>query len=534
MNEVTVVVVGGGATGVGVFRDLCMRGVKTLLVEQGDLASGTSGRFHGLLHSGGRYAVKDNLSAQECIQENTILRRVARLCLEETEGFFVRLQGDGEEYERQWVAGCEKAGIPAVPVSPKEALALEPHLSPRAVAVYRVPDSAIDGFRLCWQNVASGRRHGGAVRSYTQLIAIDRAGDHVTGVRVRDLRNGREEAIACDHVVNAAGSWVGEVAALAGIGVNVKPDRGVLLAFNHRFTNRVVNRLRAPSNGDIFVPHGTATILGTTSSPAARPDDNAPRVDEVLDLMRNGRELFPDLDRYRILRAYAGTRPLYSAGEGRAASRTFTILDHSTEGLNGFSSVAGGKLTSYRLMAEKAADLVCQKLGVTAPCRTAQEPLVDDPPAALLAEAGRLFPVHGAELAAARLGEGFAAVVERLRTDPGKRQLVCECELVTLAEIEEVARDGSTSSLSDIRRRTRMGAGTCQGAFCSLRGTGAVLSTGLLGEKEPRALLQDFLEARWKGIRPILWGDQLREALFHRAVYAATLNLDGAASHEAQ
>ena len=158
MDSVTVVVIGGGATGTGILRDLSMRGVKTLLIERGDLASDASGRFHGLLHSGARYAVTDPRSAKECIEENAILRRIGKHCVEKTEGFFVRLEGDGEDYEGQWVAGCAAARIHAKRVDLKEARRLEPHLSRRAVSVFRVPDSAIDGFRLCWQNVASARR----------------------------------------------------------------------------------------------------------------------------------------------------------------------------------------------------------------------------------------------------------------------------------------------------------------------------------------------------------------------------------------
>ncbi len=528
MNSATVVVIGGGATGTGILRDLSMRGVKTLLVERGDLASDASGRFHGLLHSGARYAVSDPRSAKECIEENAVVRRIGKHCVEETEGFFVRLEDDGEEYEGQWVAGCAAAGIHASRVELKEARRLEPNLSSRAVSVFRVPDSAIDGFRLCWQNVASARRYGGEVRTYTEATGLERAGDRVVGVKVRNTLSGKTETIGCDHVINAAGSWVGRVASWAGLEVDVKPDRGVLIAFNHRFTNRVINRLRPPANGDIFVPHGPITVLGTTSSPVATADDNFPHVEEVLELLQIGTELFEDLPKYRILRAYAGARPLYSPGEGRAASRDFTIIDHSTAGLRGLTSTTGGKLTSYRLMAEKTADGVCRELGVKTACRTAVEPMVEDPPRRLMTRARPLFPPYGRDLAASRLGAAFGPVVQQLQMHPDAKQLICECEMVTLAEIESAAREPTTFNLGDVRRRTRMGMGTCQGAFCSLRAVGALVSHDLIADKDGKTLIRDFLEARWKGIRPVLWGDQIREAEFQREVYSATLNLDGA------
>lgn len=535
MEKTTVVIIGGGATGTGILRDLSMRGVKAILLEQRDLAYGTSSRFHGLLHSGGRYAVKDVESAKECIQENSILRRIAKACVEETEGLFVRLPEDDESFEQLWVNACREIGIPSVQISPQETLRLEPNLTARLVSAYKVPDAAVDGFRLCWQNVMSARKYGGQVRTYTEVTGIHQENTQVIGVKIRNTLTGEADSIACDYIVSAAGSWVGQIAAMAGIKVAVKPDRGALIAFNHRFTGRVVNRLRIPADGDIFVPHGTVTVLGTTSAPALRPDDTVPRLEEILKLLRIGEELFEDLAEYRMLRAFAGTRPLYSAdpeGEGRAASRNFAILDHSRDGLNGFASIVGGKLTTYRLMAEKMADFVCSRLGVTARCRTAEEPLVPDQPAELMAQAGRYFPACGAELAAGRLGPDFAGVLDQVRAKEENSQLICECELVTLAEVEAVAADATTHLLDDIRRRTRLGMGTCQGAFCGFRSAGIAAAKELVPGEDVITMLKEFLEGRWSGIRPLLWGKQLREAELMRGIYAAMINVDGAVENE--
>jgi len=134
-----VVVIGGGATGAGTLRDLAMRGVKALLLEQRDLVHGTSSRFHGLLHSGARYAVKDAEAGRECIEENRILRRIGKHCVEETEGFFVRTPEDGAEFEATWVTACDKCGIEATPLTVKEARALEPNLADNIVSVYQTP-----------------------------------------------------------------------------------------------------------------------------------------------------------------------------------------------------------------------------------------------------------------------------------------------------------------------------------------------------------------------------------------------------------
>lgn len=531
MHKTTVVVIGGGATGVGILRDLSMRGVDAILVEQRDLAHGTSSRYHGLLHSGARYAVKDAEAGRECIEENTILRRIGRYCVERTEGFFIRTEQDDEEFEAKWVESCQKVGIPVMPVSVAEALRLEPNLSSAIKSVYRVPDAAIDGFRLVWQNVNSARKYGGRIMTYTEVTGIESRNGKITGVKARNVLTGQNQDIACDFVVNAAGSWAGKIAELAGITVNVRPDRGTLIAFNHRITSRVINRLHPASDGDIFVPHGSVTILGTTSSEASKPDDTIPSSAEILKLLEIGKVLFDDIYDYRILRAFTGTRPLYSAdpnAKGRGASRNFAIIDHNLAGLEGFASIVGGKFTTYRLMAEKISDLVCNYLGVTTPCRTAVEPLVEEPAPELIAKAKRYFPSYSLDLAISRLGPAkLHTVVKAMQDDPAKSQLVCECENVTIAEVELAINDTTSHTLGDVRRKTRMGMGTCQGAFCTYRSVGAVDAGNIDWGKDSGELFKEFLQARWNGIRPVLWGKVIREVELTRGLYDATLNING-------
>src|SRR5215203_5742100 len=132
MRQITtdVLVIGGGATGVGVLRDLALRGIRAVLVEKGDLTHGTSGRYHGLLHSGGRYVVKDPRSAEECIQENRILRQTHTHCIEDTGGYFVVTPEDEGEYPDRFVAACAQTGIPCTELSIAAARKAEPLLNP--------------------------------------------------------------------------------------------------------------------------------------------------------------------------------------------------------------------------------------------------------------------------------------------------------------------------------------------------------------------------------------------------------------------
>src|ERR1700729_2107021 len=120
-----VLVIGGGATGTGVAWDAALRGLDVVLVDRRDLAEGTSGRFHGMLHSGGRYVVKDPAAATECIAENRILRRVAADCIEDTGGLIVATPWDDPSYADRFAHACRQNGVDCEEVSVAEAIRQE-------------------------------------------------------------------------------------------------------------------------------------------------------------------------------------------------------------------------------------------------------------------------------------------------------------------------------------------------------------------------------------------------------------------------
>ncbi len=525
-----VVIIGGGVTGAGILRDLSMRGLKTVLFEKSDLASGTSSRFHGLLHSGARYAVTDPEAAAECASENAVLNRIAKYAVEPSGGMFVRTKNDDRDFEERWKEGCSASGVFFERISAGEAREMEPGLTSDTESAYLVKDCAVDGFRLVWQNVLSAGFYGGDFRTYAEVACIEHSGGKVTGVRVRDAVSGEEISVPCGCVVNATGPWSAHTAKLVGAHIGIKPDKGALLAFNHRFCSRVVNRLRMPSDGDIFVPHGSVTIFGTTSSDASGPDDSQPSDAEARYLAGLAGEIFPEIESHRILRAFAGTRPLIDldhAHLGRDASRNFIITDHEKDGLSGFITIFGGKLTTYRLMAEKISDIVCGKFFITKKCRTAEEELLPSMSQSLADRAKKVFPPSGAELIYARLGPLFETALKKAEADPRRRELLCECEFVTLAEYETAAALDTSVSLSDIRRRTRMGMGTCQGSFCGFRALVSVFGMGLNRERGGAEILLPFLNERWKGMKPAMWGLQMPEAELMKNIYSSSLNISG-------
>ena len=206
-KQFDVIIIGGGATGAGVARDCALRGIKALLLERGDIATGATGRNHGLLHSGARYAVTDRESAEECIKENMILRRIASHCVEETDGLFLSLPEDGLEFQAKFIESCLAAGIRAEAIDPKEALLLEPSANPAMIGAVRVPDGAVDPFRLTSANLIDAKAHGAEVLTYHEVLDFVREQERIVGVKVLNRRTGETAEYRAQVVVNAAGIW---------------------------------------------------------------------------------------------------------------------------------------------------------------------------------------------------------------------------------------------------------------------------------------------------------------------------------------
>ena len=270
-----VLVIGGGATGAGVAWDAALRGFNVVLADRKDLAEGTSGRFHGLLHSGGRYAVKDPRAAEECVAENRVLRNIAADTIEDTGGFFVTTPWDDPAYADRFAEGCRAAGIECEEISTAQALREEPRLNPDISRAFRVPDANVDVWKLVWGFARGAGARGAQVLPYHAAVGIHREGDQVTGARLRDTRTGEETEVRARVTVNAAGAWAGQVAALAGIDdVRILPGRGIMIAMNHRLVNTVINRCQMPTDGDIIVPIRTVCVIGTTDQHTDDPDDH--------------------------------------------------------------------------------------------------------------------------------------------------------------------------------------------------------------------------------------------------------------------
>jgi glycerol-3-phosphate dehydrogenase len=425
------------------------------------------------------------------------------------------LAGDPEDYPQRFIEGCGAAGIEVSEIDVATAIAREPLLNPQARRVFEVPDATIEPFRLVAANVQSATEHGAQVWTNAEVVGFRIRAGRILAVDVKDTRDGHRLTVETGGVVSASGAWAGRVARLAGIDLAVAPGWGVMVIVNERLTRSVVNRCRMPSDGDILLPVGTVSIAGTTSRTMESPDGFEISRDEVMSVINASSQMVPALMHARVLRVYAGARPLYDPSQERGASRSLsrahTVLDHAPAGVDNFVSIVGGKLTTYRLMAEQTADAICRKLGNQAPCRTGDEPLPG-------AEPGRHYSLGG------RLS------VNEVQRGGADADLVCECELINLRAVDACIAGTPGIRLDGMLRALRLGMGPCQGAFCSLRAAGA-LARARLADGEPALQpLKDFLEERFRGNRPILWGDQARQVAVNEIIYREVLNLDHAAT----
>ena len=525
-----VIIIGGGATGAGIARDCALRGLKCILLERRDIATGATGRNHGLLHSGGRYAVNDRESAEECIKENLILKNIARHCIDDTKGLFITLPEDDLDYQKKFIQACTDSGIEAVAIDPDLARYMEPSVNPDLVGAVVVPDGSIDPFRLTAANMIDATEHGAQVFTYCEVTGLIREGNKVIGVKVFDHKNRIQREFFAPIVVNAGGIWGQGIAEYADLKIRMFPAKGALLVMGHRINKMVINRCRKPADADILVPGDTICVIGTTSDriPYDQIDNMEITPEEVDILFREGEKLAPSLRHTRVLRAYAGVRPLVATDDdpsGRNVSRGIVLLDHAErDGLDGFITITGGKLMTYRLMAEWATDLVCKKLNVSKKCETADRTLPgSDESRDEVNKKIVNIPKTISSSAVYRHGTRAKPMLENERLD---RSLVCECEAVTAGEVRYAVDNLDINNLVDLRRRTRVGMGTCQAELCACRAAGLMARFEVATPRQSTMQLNSFMEERWRGIQPIAWGEAMREAEFTRWIYQSLLGLN--------
>jgi glycerol-3-phosphate dehydrogenase len=251
-------------------------------------------------------------------------------------------------------------------------------------------------------------------------------------------------------------------------------------------------------------------VIGTTDQRVADPDDWEISRDEVEKMLDSGENLVPGFRESRALRVWGGVRPLYQekseGADTRDVTRAHALLNHrQRDDVERFLTITGGKFCTFRLMAQDTVDTLCAELGTERPCRTLDEALPDS-------EDRRYY----------WLGSRVSRREETLHQD----QLICECELVSRNRLEAAMRRRDTTDLDDIRRTIRLGMGPCQGGFCIYRATGILHQVEKISGEVANHSLLTFLQERWKGVQPILYGDQLRQARLDDWIFQGLLDVN--------
>ncbi len=470
-----VVIIGGGITGCGIFFDAAQRGLRVLLLEKNDLASGTSSRSSKLLHGGLRYLknLQFGVTRKSCMERDRQLALNPNLVTpipwlyptyhgQKTPGWKIGLG--------LWIYDRLTSNTVAHrTVDAEEIHRLAPGLTvdglDRAM-VYQ--DTRVDDARLTRAVAATGFAYGGRILTYAQAEDLRRgAGGKLAGVVIRDLLNDTTHEVKCPLVINATGAWVDGVRHRLGLdGQKVRPSRGSHLIFERdRLPIESAVTIESPDDRRpvFLIPHPEGTLVGTTDLfHHGSLDDPRPTREEIDYLLRVLAAGYPGsppgLDDIRG--AFAGVRPILNsdAETPSAASREEAVWFE-----NGLLSVAGGKLTTWRPTAEETVDEALRHLPDdiqrrAAPCATAGTALIGLAPADLDLRLAKAFDLRPdlASAMARRLGSAAWVACESADADELKplRDDVDLC----LAELRSHVHGGGVIHLSDLLlRRVRLG-----------------------------------------------------------------------------
>jgi glycerol-3-phosphate dehydrogenase len=477
-----LLVIGGGITGAGIGRDAALRGLRVALVERRDFAIGTSSRSSKLIHGGIRYLQQGDVGlVMEAAHERRVLRRLAphlarpiqMLVPVHSRSGYATISAGLWTYDRMArVLKDERNQM----LSREETLAFEPLLRPdKLYGAGLYYENLTDDARLVLENIKAAAALGAVIANYAAVTGLVSEGGHLTAAVVRDTLSGAEFTVHAKTIVNAAGPWVDAVRMLQGEGERPRLHltKGIHLVLRReRLTVSRIVVMNTPDRRAVFVvPHGAVVYLGTTDTDYQGDyDEPSITLDDVTYLLAAANATFAvdRLDPDDVVGAWAGLRPLLHQ-EGKKPTE-ISRKDEVMIGPTGLISIAGGKLTTYRKMAERVVDLVAERLAK----RGGQPPpKKGDSDRELLcggdtgedvdAFAARLktrwpqVPADIVERLVALYGSNGERMVEAMVGDPRLAER-CTPELaVTRGEVQYAVREEMALTLEDfLERRARL------------------------------------------------------------------------------
>jgi glycerol-3-phosphate dehydrogenase len=477
-----LIVVGGGIMGSGIARDAALRGIRTLLLEKDDFSSGTTSRSSRLIHGGLRYLRQMELGlVRQDMREREVLLRMAPHLVRPLR-FIVPVTRPMDRVALPLgmllydLLSFDKSLPGRRRVSNRDIGDLEPDLELEGIAgAYLYSDCQVSlTERLCIENVLSAVHSGATAMNHARVTGLVRNGASVSGVHVRDALSGRQYRALGRITINATGHWADEIEQTTGADSRprVRRTRGAHLVTRRLSTNAIASLSRTDNRLFFVIPWQGFSLIGTTDTDFdGDPDVVYADAADVSYLLASAGTLFPSLKKDDILYAMAGLRTLVGGGGGNSSdvSRSHRLVDHeSADGIDGFISLLGGKITGYRAIAQQTVDLVSRKLRLQAPCRTAEEPL-PGAPAVTEEEIERAARENGVtESVAAHLaglyGSRFGEVLRLAAEDARGNQLLCShCPDIVAQVWHAVTEEGALTVSDFLLRRSVVGLGPCQG-----------------------------------------------------------------------
>jgi glycerol-3-phosphate dehydrogenase len=378
MQPADLLVIGGGINGSGIARDAAMRGLRTIMVEQNDLGSGTSSRSSRLIHGGLRYLEQGEFGmVLEANRERRTLLRIAPHLVWPLPFVFPIHRGDRIS---RWRLAAGMLLYDALALfrnvrvhrmlGKRAMLEAEPMLRDRGLlGGARYYDAQCDDARLVVATARSAMQHGALISNYMAVTALERTAGRVVGAQLEDRVTSERGAIRASVVVNASGPWADQVRRLedAGAAPLLQPTKGVHVVVDRsRIDHREAVAFTSPIDGRVMfvLPWGDLSYIGTTDTDTAEPPgDLRVTADDVIYLLRSANARFPSarLTVEDVRASWAGLRPLLLDRDGQVTSdrsREYDIV----HGSGGMLTVIGGKLTTYRAMAAEVVDVAMREL----------------------------------------------------------------------------------------------------------------------------------------------------------------------------
>ena len=473
-----VLVIGGGVTGVGAALDAASRGLTVALIESQDIASGTSSRSSKLIHGGLRYLEQyDFKLVREALHERELMVSSLSPHLVKPVGFLFPLT---EKFKERTYVGAGLALYDALRgfqralpwhkhIGQKQINEIAPSLRPDLImGAIKYFDAQVDDARHTMSIARTAARHGAVIATRVSAESLLREGKRVVGVKAKDLVTGKTINISATATVMCAGIWSDELHAkfdlVPGYGVTMSKGVHIVLPGSAIKSNAGII-LKTPVSVLFLIPWADKWIVGTTDTPYTgdRAEPFASREDVQYILDQANRVLTPKLDATEIIGVYAGLRPLVANNKNSATTKL--SREHTVDRpAAGFVSVAGGKYTTYRIMAKDAIDrAVIELRELTPESVTEKLPLVGaDGYFALVQQIERLSQASGLDALTIthllnRYGSLISEVLELIEENPKLAAKVDEDLLYIKAEIHYAASHEGARTVDDvISRRTRI------------------------------------------------------------------------------